>query len=168
MRSCGKCYVCCDVPRIDSGTLNKPAYTICERIDCSLENGYCSIYKERSLNCAGFECTWKQGYGKEDDRPDLSGLFAFIRDFNGGEYIFAIELVPHAVFESGKNIILDMVKKIDNLAVIVSNYGVKPPYDNGDRVIVKSSLLYRSRNIRGIFLNNLAPDVGVYVLKDSK
>jgi hypothetical protein len=58
-----------------------------------------------------------------------------------------------------------MVKRL-NFPVIISNYGVMPPDDKGDRIVVKNSLLYRSRNIRGKFLNKLAPDVGVYILKD--
>jgi len=165
MRSCGKCYVCCDVPRIDSDKVNKPAYTVCEHIDCSLKDGYCKIYKDRPENCSGFVCTWKEGFGEEQDRPDLCGLFAFVRNFNGGIYTFAIELKPHAVFESGKNIILDMAWKLD-YPIIISNYGKRPPDDNGDRIVVKSFLLYRSRNIRSTFLNALSEDVGIYVLKD--
>ena len=164
-RSCGKCYVCCYVGGVSE--LEKPPYTDCKYIECS-ECRCCKIFDkpERPKVCSKFECAWKRGFGKEEDRPDLSGVMVSTNDLNGGIYGFAIELKPHAVFESGKNIILDMVCKLD-VPVIISNYGVKPPNDTGNRVVVKEALLHKSRNMRSTFLNALSDNVGIYILKDN-
>lgn len=160
-RDCGSCYVCCYVAAISE--LEKVSYTDCKHVKC-LESGSCSIFgeEERPFICSKFECSWKRGFGEEEDRPDLNGLMLSTNEMNGGKYIFAIEVKPQGL-DSGKNMVLQMISKSD-FPVIVADYGQGYP-DTGDRVVIKSSLLERSDKIRADFLSSLADDVSVYKLK---
>jgi hypothetical protein len=163
-RQCGKCFACCYVGEIIE--IGKSPYAICPHANGNLKENHCKIYDTRPKSCSGFECAWKRGFGREEDRPDLSNVLTSVNDLNGGTYSFVVELRPHALFMGGRNIVVDMVCKLD-FPAIVSNYGVKPPHDTGDRVVVKASLLDRSRGIRSTFLNALSDDIGVYLLKDN-
>lgn len=71
-RRCGQCSVCCwlcAVPKLD-----KPVHTPCRHLDPSGDFGKCSIYANRPGDCARYACSWLDGYFREDDRPDVSGV----------------------------------------------------------------------------------------------
>jgi hypothetical protein len=77
-RSCGDCVACCVYLRIP--IINKKALTPCHFLKqmagehtCSTDGG-CSTYEFRPEVCKKYECSWLQGYGDEEDRPDKSGL----------------------------------------------------------------------------------------------
>lgn len=89
-----------------------------------------------------------------------------VNAFNGGTWIVVVELEENAIFEKGRDLILEMVRKID-LPAVVSSYGMRPPHDTGDRVVVKTSLLPRCRFLIGAKLGELADDVAIYELLDS-
>lgn len=105
--------------------------------------------------------------GGLEDRPDRSGVMLSVNAFNGGTWIVVVETEKNAILDRGRDIVLDMVRKID-LPAIVSSYGKKPPHDVGDRVIVRSSLLPRCRFLVGTKLGDLSDDVAIYELIDSK
>jgi hypothetical protein len=102
--------------------------------------------------------------GALQDRPDQSGVMLSINDLNGGTWIFIVEIKEGAVLSTGRNIIVEMVNKIDLPAIVVS-FGKTPPHDTGDMVIVKDSLLPRSRRLIGQKLGILVEGIGLYDLK---
>lgn len=79
-RSCGACTLCCKLPVIDWPTdppvgrppLKKPANTWCTY--CAQGQG-CTIYPDRPLSCAAFQCLWLMGLMPEGLRPDAIGGF---------------------------------------------------------------------------------------------
>lgn len=101
------------------------------------------------------------------DRPDVSGVMLNIYNLNGGTWIFVVEIKEGAVLGLGKGIILDMINKYDYPAIVTS-YGIKPPKDTGDKVIIKDSLMNRAKNLAGAKIASLTDDVGIYKLIDSR
>ena len=79
-RACGPCTLCCKLPVIDWPTdppvgrapLVKPGATWC--VYCDQGRG-CTIYPDRPLSCAGFQCLWLMDLMPEALRPDLVGGF---------------------------------------------------------------------------------------------
>jgi hypothetical protein len=79
-RTCGECTLCCKLPLIDWQTdppvgrppLNKPMNTLCQYC---IEGKGCTIYPDRPLSCAGFQCMWLMGFMDDDMRPDKVGGF---------------------------------------------------------------------------------------------
>jgi hypothetical protein len=79
-RSCGECTLCCKLPEIVWPTdppvgrppLNKPANTLCTYC---VEGQGCTIWPERPISCAGFQCLWLMGFLDDDLRPDRVGGF---------------------------------------------------------------------------------------------
>ena len=75
-RACGPCTVCCKLPLIDwpgdapvgRPPLKKPRNTWC--MYCKPGQG-CTIYNDRPISCAGFQCLWLMGLVPEALRPDL-------------------------------------------------------------------------------------------------
>lgn len=74
-RACGTCTLCCKLPLIDWPTdapvgrppLKKPRNTWCTY--CRPGQG-CTIYEQRPISCAGFQCLWLMGMVPEPLRPD--------------------------------------------------------------------------------------------------
>ena len=171
IRSCGTCSVCCYVSKVDFSEVKKPPHKRCLHvIDDRIDNrtGSCGIFGQdcRPSECQSFICSWLGGMGNEDDRPDKTGVMLSINALNGGTWIFAIETKENAIKTTGKNIVLDVVKKV-NLPMIVSSYDKLPPFDTGDKVVVKASLLSRSKFLIGEKLDELSDDVSIYRLIDS-
>jgi len=83
-RECGDCTVCCTYLRIrQPGQLVKLGLTPCEHLaPGGSEDGYtgasdcgsCGIYEARPDVCKGYRCSWLDGYGDDEDRPDRSGV----------------------------------------------------------------------------------------------
>ncbi len=79
-RTCGTCTLCCKLPLIDWPTdlpvgrppLKKPRNTWCQY--CNPGHG-CTIYEDRPISCAGFQCLWLMGFVPEALRPDVIGGF---------------------------------------------------------------------------------------------
>ena len=77
-RTCGECTLCCKLPEIVWRTdppvgrppLDKPMNTLCSYC---VEGKGCTIYADRPLSCAGFQCLWLMGLMPEDLRPDKVG-----------------------------------------------------------------------------------------------
>lgn len=170
-RQCGDCSVCCDVGQVTFKEYVKPPHSRCLHVinEPVSRPGSCGIFNKdcRPSECKSFQCSWLRGYGKEEDKPNLSNVMVSINNLNGGTWIFVIELEKNAVIGSGKNIILSMINDF-NIPAIVASYGYKPPYDTGDKVIVKDSLLSRSKSLIGEKIDNLSENVSIYHLIDSK
>jgi hypothetical protein len=79
-RSCGSCTLCCKLPEIDWRTdppvglppLKKPQNEWCRHADPARG---CTIYADRPLSCAAFQCLWLMGLAPEEQRPDRIGGF---------------------------------------------------------------------------------------------
>lgn len=80
-RSCGTCRLCCKLLSVwEVGTgrdgvayeFKKPARTWCTHAG----PGGCAIHASdaKPWICRSFSCLWLDGYGREEDRPDRSGV----------------------------------------------------------------------------------------------
>jgi hypothetical protein len=78
-RTCGDCRACCSALGIEESPGEKELGLISEwsapgepcRYEC--DKG-CRDYARRPLSCRAYLCWWLRGWGKEQDRPDRSGL----------------------------------------------------------------------------------------------
>tara|TARA_R110000823_G_scaffold40754_9_gene107695 strand:+ start:1713 stop:2225 length:513 start_codon:yes stop_codon:yes gene_type:complete len=162
-RSCGDCDVCCIVPSIDHPDLKKEVNAICPKLDQSKSCNKCKIYDFRPEQCAGFDCSWKLGFGDDTDQPNQNNLLTTIKEFNNGVWIIAIETAPNAITTTGKNIAIDLASKYD-LPIIVQSYD--SAVDTGDKTIIKNSLLHRATAMTGDFIEWMDADntIGLYEL----
>lgn len=67
-RTCGTCAACCKTHAL--WRLKKPNFTWCQH--CSTRKS-CDIYATRPGGCVEFRCTWLDGFGSQDERPDALG-----------------------------------------------------------------------------------------------
>ena len=82
-RHCGPCAACCTADPVRSSfddriNVNKPAGTRCP-YQCGGDTparGMCSVHEEKPRCCAIYMCAWLDGFGAEEDRPDLAGVIA--------------------------------------------------------------------------------------------
>jgi hypothetical protein len=102
-RECGACTVCCDVLKVDTPDLQKPAGTRCIHLG---EKG-CGIHAVRPEICRTWFCGWRRVEALPDAaRPDLSGLLVsldFVREPRNcfeGVSIVVRSLAGRAAFES--------------------------------------------------------------------
>lgn len=79
-RACGECRACCTTCAVNE--LDKPLNTPCVH----LVPAGCGIYESRPQSCRTYDCAWLQGYLRDADRPDLTGIvwtFEKIDSFEG-------------------------------------------------------------------------------------
>ena len=67
-RICGGCTACCQTHPVKE--LGKPAQHPC--LHCN--SWGCGIYSTRPRGCREFVCEWIKGVGKDDCRPDRTGV----------------------------------------------------------------------------------------------
>ncbi len=71
-RECGECGACC----VALGDGDRPAHKPCDWLN---RRGWgCKHYKRRPQVCQVFRCSWLLGQGRENDRPDKSGVLAHL------------------------------------------------------------------------------------------
>ena len=165
IRQCGECSVCCKVTQVEGTDFTKLPGVTCPLLSHKDGKAICARYGQdnRPDCCDQFRCGWLRGFGSETDRPDQCGVMLSINSFNGGPWIFAIETKKNALRTSGKSIVIDMTRKY-NLPVIVVDHKSNFPNDKGDYIVIKNSLLPRTKKIKGKLLWKLAEDIGVYKL----
>ncbi len=102
-RDCGDCGACCDVLKIDTPDLRKPAGTPC--IHRSPQG--CAIHAARPDICRAWFCGWRRmAWLPDTARPDLCGLMVsldFVREPRNcleGVSIVVRSLTGTAAFES--------------------------------------------------------------------
>lgn len=77
-RQCGTCAACCVYLKVPS--IMKKALTPChflKKMDTEYtcgENNGCTNYDGKPDVCRDYRCSWLEGYGDIEDRPDKSGL----------------------------------------------------------------------------------------------
>tara|TARA_R110000787_G_scaffold70330_1_gene156424 strand:- start:219 stop:869 length:651 start_codon:yes stop_codon:yes gene_type:complete len=69
-RSCGDCTLCCKLVPVPA--LQKEGHEWCKH--CAIGEG-CKIYKDRPLDCQGFECFWHAGLTLEKYKPNKVGFY---------------------------------------------------------------------------------------------
>lgn len=169
-RECGSCYACCVVTEIDTPKLVKKAGVACPKLDLNLTCGKCSIHEKKELLpqvCSDFECLWKDGYGKDWDQPNRSGIVGMVRDFSGGHWVLAIETKKDAARNSGRETLIELSRKFD-IAVIVQLFDSKNvPFG---QAVIKNSILHRATAMMGDFIEWLDTDetIGLYKLPHHK
>jgi len=86
-----------------------------------------------------------------------------INTMNGGTWAFAFELKDNALLTTGKEIALSVVNTV-SFPLIVVDYGVMPPHDIGNRVVVKSSLLHKAGSLIKGLIDYLDDEktIGIY------
>jgi hypothetical protein len=161
-RKCGECSVCCYVGEVPE--LKKPPHKQCEYV-LTNECGSCAIYNSKELpaTCRNFLCSWRRGFGSENDRPDENkALFSTIH-LENQIYTVVIEMAENAIMTTAKDMAVQMAEA-QKLPLIVIKYGVKPPDDVGDYVIIHNSITHRCNKILGEFIEHLDDDVVMYEL----
>jgi len=164
MRLCEKCTLCCIVSEIPE--LEKSAYLKCKHV-CESPIGSCSVHSTeiQPERCKSFDCLWRQGYGEDESRPDKIGILPFVSNFNGGYWIFIVETIKDAVITLAKDFLINTAK-VSNIPLIVSDYRTSFINDDkGDRVIIKNSLLHKSKQLHNGLLTMLSDDIGLYKLR---
>ncbi len=68
-RVCGECSACCKALGVQE--LNKPPGKPCRH---QKGGPGCRIYESRPLSCRGFVCAWMQGFGEENERPNITKI----------------------------------------------------------------------------------------------
>lgn len=95
-RPCGDCTACCTVMAVPE--LGKSRGQACAHLCAS----GCAIYEERPASCRRFDCLWRLGFARDDDRPDRFGVIFDItptdRD-SGLQAVLAFEARPGAFAE---------------------------------------------------------------------
>jgi hypothetical protein len=163
IRECGDCTVCCNMTSIDD-TLTDGTKLIKEGGEnCGYLNKNCtgcSLYEMRPKTCRSFDCSWLQGYGSTDDRPNKNGLLVYEQDINNGHWIIFLETKENAILNS-KSIVEDIMNK-KNTAGIVVEYGSEDFI--GDLTVVKNKDLERAKTMVGEKVGMINEDIGVYKL----
>ena len=160
MRRCGSCNICCRITEVRSGIVDSPAGEL-----CMFYKKGCTLYRKaiRPLICRKYYCGWARGLGDIFDRPDESNVMLSVSEFNGGTWIFVQEIKRNAYRTTGKNIIIDAIKKV-GLPVIVSAFDTKFGEDYGDYVILSEKMEKRAGKIKGEYLTGLSDGINVYKL----
>ncbi len=86
--------------------LNKPRGQACRHL-CATG---CAVYAERPASCRRFDCLWRLGFARDEDRPDRLGVIFDItppdRD-SGLQAVLAFEARPGAFAEQKARYQLD-------------------------------------------------------------
>lgn len=115
LRSCGPCTACCTACQVSE--LQKPANVPCVHLRADPPG--CARYDSRPPSCQRFACEWLQGYGDDNDRPDLSGVVFSAHQHPGGmRYLVLIELREGAALNPFA-IAHGTLARHDGLAVVV-------------------------------------------------
>jgi hypothetical protein len=77
-RQCGGCTACCKALGIIE--IGKSPGKWCKH--CTIGRG-CQIYTARPEGCQVFKCTWLNGIGSENERPDKTNLVGEHQDVDG-------------------------------------------------------------------------------------
>ena len=162
-RECGECSVCCYIGEVPE--LKKPPHKQCEYV-LTNKCGSCAIFRSKELpeTCRNFLCSWRRGFGYDDDRPDQNKVLFSTIHLENQIYTVAIETEKDAITTIGKAMAIQMAAS-QKLPIIVVKYGMKPPDDKGDYVIIHNSITHKCRNIIGEYIQNLEDNVVMYNLK---
>ena len=76
-RDCVDCQQCCIIYKIDG--IDKKARENCPFLNAGVG---CKDYDNRPIDCRNFECTWINGYGAEEDNPNICGVLIMKRRSN--------------------------------------------------------------------------------------
>lgn len=165
-RECDECDVCCVVAQVKEGDFNKPACVSCPYLKKNGGKKRCGLFgdKKRPKMCSTFECAWKRGFGTIDSRPDKNGVMISINNFNGGRWIFVLDVKKDAHKTTGKSIIIDMITKFNLPAIVLAHDNLEK--GKGDYVIITKEMKARSSQIIDGFIENLG-DLEIYKLKIS-
>jgi hypothetical protein len=71
-RSCGTCHACCIWLGVEA--LRKWPGQTCKHLDGHIPDKRCTIYAKRPTACVNYTCAWLAGFGRDDMRPDQSGV----------------------------------------------------------------------------------------------
>lgn len=121
-RLCGPCDACCTL--LEVSELDKPEGKPCELL--SDAGGGCSAYADRPKGCRNWECSWRMGLGREEDRPDKSGIvFDVTRKHARFPALVAREVEPGQSFqsESGFELLGRMVQDGHMIILLMENGG---------------------------------------------
>ena len=158
-RTCGDCSVCCTVAAVPA--LGKATHSACAHDG---PNG-CEIYgsDDRPRVCAEFRCSWLRGIGREEDRPDRSGVMLSYNLLNGGMFGFAILLRR---CEPLPEILLTAARMV-RLPIVVVDHRSRPPFDTGDYVLISEELAPRAKTMLGPLMRTYPQHVRLHRLAEA-
>ena len=158
MRQCDSCTLCCNIAEVQGKDFYKPVGE-----DCIHQCEGCKIFGQESRPevCNTYQCAWLRGFGNDEDRPDKIGLLPSINLLFGNKWITIIEKEKDAYKTSGKNLIVDLINKVNLPAIVAINGGTTW----GEYVIIKDILEDRTEGIKDEFLFDYTENMKVYRLK---
>ena len=119
-RPCGECTACCTA--LEVRELQKPRGLPCVHL-CAAG---CGVYAERPETCRRFDCLWRLGFARDDDRPDRLGVIFDItpRDRDSQlQAIIALEARPGALADPKVRYQLDRHAKRHLLILVGAGQG---------------------------------------------
>jgi hypothetical protein len=117
-RACGDCIACCQIPRIDSPSLQKPANVICP--NCT--NPGCGSYDTRPDPCRAWHCLWRRLDSLSAQmRPDLAKIMLSLEFDSKPEHIFenayllgwSLEGLENSDYSAVNEVLIDLVSEFD-------------------------------------------------------
>jgi len=159
MRQCGECEVCCEIAEVKEDDFFKPAFQKCPH-----QCGGCAIYGklQRPGICNAYQCSWLRGFGIEEDRPDKNSIMVSINRIDNFDFVTVIETEKNSAMTSGKDMIVDIVTKI-NLPAIIFDCESSPP-KTGDRLVIHKNIEHRCGGMMGDFIEKLNDEITMYKL----
>lgn len=162
-RECGDCQVCCFVSEVrEPGRFFKGKMQAC-MYQCARG---CSLAgtEIRPNICTQFNCSWMNGAGRENDRPDLSAVMVSVNNLNGGNWIFVMEVGTNALVKTGVGIVRQVAEQVPLPVIVVDFKHLKD--GAGNRIVVRRDLIKRTKKVRGKFLGHLGAgaEYGIYEL----
>lgn len=102
-RKCGECTACCTIMEV--AELSKP-----QRVACSYASDGCRIYRDRPHSCRIWFCGWMMGFGRDEDRPDKSGVVVAPPATDNG-HLFIVFVTNKSAAVSARALVQDLVTR---------------------------------------------------------
>ena len=134
LRQCGDCQACCE--HVAVRTFDKPAGVRCAH-QCKAG---CNVYGQRPSECATYQCSWLEGHGDDNDRPDRSGVIfeTMCAGDDEGNVNFRL-LLSFNTREISHDDLYALCERVvcKNVAVLISDWQSVASHDDADQAIAR-------------------------------
>jgi hypothetical protein len=143
--------------------LGKPPLQKCQ-FQVQATGGCCSIVgdSDRPKVCNEYRCSWLDGVGAVDDRPDVIGAMFSVNETPRGVIGFAVESKPDAILTTARSMAVEFART-HPMPLVVSEYEKATA---GEWVVIRDELKDKAAAILGGEVARLADDVGMYWRKE--
>jgi len=121
-RDCRDCQQCCIIYEIEG--IKKKARENCPFLNPGVG---CTDYGHRPVDCKKFECTWKKGFGNDEDNPKICGVLIMNRQsnlmHNGSRMTYIASEIYEDAFKSENGLAaMARVSEETNSTIIMMDY----------------------------------------------